>query len=163
MALTGTTVTVLWVTQIDDVRRGLEGRYATARDRLERTLESLGVTPTRDEPPNSFCPGQHGLSAEGKLVGLAQRVRADVAVVAGLIVIDDHDAIATVLADVYDALDVPFDPASVGSLERAGGEADPDAVIATVERAFLEETAATRVEAATLRSDDETATSSRTL
>ena len=85
---------------------------------------TVGVDASEGEPPDSFCPGTHSLQADGKVVGIAQRVRQDVALTAGLVVVRDHDAVAAVLSPVYDALGVPFDPASVGSVARAGGTVD---------------------------------------
>ena len=78
-----------------------------------------------------------------KLAGLAQRVRTDVAVVAGVLLVRDHDEIAGVLAPVYEALAVPFDPESVGGVALAGGESDPERVVAAVERALVGNRAAT--------------------
>src|SRR5699024_7314510 len=43
-----------------------------------------------------------------------------------------------VLAPVYRALDVPFDPASVGSVEGADGESEPAIVADEIERALVE-------------------------
>ena len=62
-----------------------------------------------------FCPGAHSLRADGKLVGIAQRVRQDVAFTAGIAVVRDHGPIGNVLSPVYDALGVPFHPESGGA------------------------------------------------
>jgi len=43
-----------------------------------------------------------------------------------------------VLDPVYDALGVAFDPETVGSVAAAGGESDPDAVVAAVEAALVD-------------------------
>ena len=53
-------------------------------------------------------------------------------------VVRDHDAIADVLVPVYSALGVPFDPDSVGSVARAGGDGDPKAVVEAVGAALVE-------------------------
>lgn len=74
----------------------------------------------------------------GKLVGLAQRVTGEAALVAGIVVTRDHGEIASVLDPVYDALGVPFDPGSVGSVARAGGNGDPGAVARAVEAVLVE-------------------------
>jgi len=79
----------------------------------------------------------HSLQAEGKLVGIAQRVRHDAALVSGLVVVRDHGDIATVLDLVYDALDVAFDPTSVGSVAKAGGPSDPAVVINKLEDSLV--------------------------
>ena len=121
---------------VADPRGGLGDRYERTLGALQDALSDLGVDASRGEPPDSFCPGTHSLQAAGKLVGLAQRVRQNVALVAGVLTVQDHAAVARVLDPVYDALGVPFDPDSVGSLARAGGETDRDAVQRTVEAAL---------------------------
>lgn len=134
VAMSGTTVGFTWGTPIEDVRRGLDDRYATVRARVARALRDLGVEVTPGEPPDSFCPGRHALSAGGKVVGLAQRVTTGAATVSGVVLTTDHAAIAGVLAPVYAALDLAFDPDTVGSVARAGGRADPEGVVEALER-----------------------------
>jgi len=117
-------------TGIDD-REGIGERYDRVSGAVQRALDAVGVDGREGEPPDSFCPGAHSLQADGKLVGIAQRVRQDVALTAGIVVVRDHVAIGDVLAPVYGALDVPFDPDSVGSVRRAGG--DPAGVVDALE------------------------------
>ena len=124
VAYTGTTLSFLRVEPIDDPRGGIEDRYDRAVDDVRSALIAVGVDAERGEPPASFCPGDHSLSATGKIVGIAQHVRRDVASVAGVILVSDRTEIATVLEDVYGALDVPFDPTSVGSVAAAGGNVE---------------------------------------
>ena len=133
VAYTGTTVAFARTEPVADLREGLDDRYERATAAVERALGRLGVDAERGEPPDSFCPGTHSLRAGGKLAGIAQRVQQDAAVVAGVLVVADREGIAAVLDDVYGALGVAFDAASVGSVEQAGGDADPETVVATVE------------------------------
>jgi lipoate-protein ligase A len=131
VAYTGATLAVVHADPDAD-RTAIQSRYETATERFQQALTSLGVDAREGEPDGAFCPGTHSLQAEGKLVGLAQRVRRSVAITAGVVVVRDHDAIGTALDPVYDALGVDFDPASVGSVAAAGGPTDPDAVAAAV-------------------------------
>ncbi|MEF8775328.1 MAG: lipoate--protein ligase family protein [Haloarculaceae archaeon] len=135
VAFTGNTLAFALVRPADELRTGIGERYEAALEDLTAALEACGVAPDRGEPPGSFCPGSHSLSADGKVAGLAQRVRADVASVAGVVVARDDDAIATVLDTVYDTLDIPFDPNSVGSVAGAGG--DPFTLRTAVEDALV--------------------------
>lgn len=116
-------------------RDGIDARYDRVTGAVRNALAAVGVQASEGEPADSFCPGTHSLQADGKLVGLAQRVRQDVALTAGIVVVADHEALAAVLAPVYDALAVPFDPGSVGSVARAGG--DPDGVLDALERELV--------------------------
>ncbi|MDS0261624.1 lipoate--protein ligase family protein [Haloarcula sp. S1CR25-12] len=124
VAYTGNTVAFALAEPPDQGRRGIATRYDRVAAAVRRALETVGVDASEGEPPDSFCPGAHSLQATGKLVGIAQRVRQDVALTAGVVVVRDHAAIAAVLDPVYDALGVPFDPDSVGSVVRAGGDSD---------------------------------------
>lgn len=130
VAYTGDTVAFLRATPAVDERTGIADRYEAATATCEAALAELGVDARRGEPDEAWCPGSHSLSAGGrKVVGLAQRVAAGVALVGGCVIAADHAAVADVLEPVYDALDVPFDPASVGSAARAGGPTEPQAVL----------------------------------
>lgn len=133
VAYTGSTLAFALAHPVEDMRKGMEDRYDHATDRVQRALWRVGAPVQRGEPANSFCPGRHSLSCRGKLVGIAQRVRSDSALVSGIVVVDGHEEIATVLEPVYAALDSSFDPGSVGSVARAGGRAVSHTVAREIE------------------------------
>jgi lipoate-protein ligase A len=157
VAYTGTTVAFALAVPTDAARSrgGLDDRYDDATTRVVRALRSLGVPARRGEPPDSFCPGDHSVQAHGKLCGLAQRVRREAALVSGVVVVADHDEIAAVLGPVYEALSVPFDPDSVGSVARAGGPADPARVVAALKSAFVGDPDRRVADASSLAGDSE--------
>ncbi|MFC5367705.1 lipoate--protein ligase family protein [Salinirubrum litoreum] len=136
VAYTGTTVAFAHAVPVDG-RDGIDARYDAATETVLDALRGLGVDARPGEPPASFCPGAHSIQSDGKLVGIAQRVRQDAALVSGIVVVADEAEIAAVLTPVYEALDVAFDPASVGSVAGAGGPADPVRVARVVESAFV--------------------------
>jgi len=148
VAYTGSTLSFGVAVPTGEGRGSIESRYDVAVGTLRDALRDLGADVVRGEPPESFCPGDHSLriagdaetEAGGKVAGLAQRVRADAALVAGVLVVStaDPEAIAGVTEPVYDALGVPFDPGSVGSVADAGGPDDPDRVARAVEDAFVD-------------------------
>jgi lipoate-protein ligase A len=137
VAYTESTLAFARAMPVGDARTGLAERYEATAERVRRALASVGVAARAGEPPGSFCPGSHSLRAAGKLVGIAQRVRTDAALVAGCVVVADRTALADVLAAVYDALDRPFDPESVGSVAAAGGPVEPERVRAALERELV--------------------------
>jgi lipoate-protein ligase A len=138
VAYTGTTVAFVRTQQITDPRQGLSDRYDPMVEALGNALDTLDVDAQAGEPDRSFCPGAHSLQAEGKLVGVAQRVTKDVSLVSGIVVVRDHEQIGRVLQEIYAALDIPFDPTTVGSVAKAGGPADPQATIDAVSDALLD-------------------------
>lgn len=143
VAFTGNTVAFASVEPVGDARTGIQQRYDDAAATIEQALADLGVDVSEGEPDGSFCPGTHSLSATGKIVGLAQRVHRDAAVVSGIVVVCDHEAVGSVLDPLYEALDIEFDPTTVGSVARAGGPGDPSRVTRQVEDALVDQPAPT--------------------
>jgi len=117
-------------------------RYDRAVETVIGALRELGADVTAGEPPASFCPGDHSVrvAGGGKLSGIAQRVRADAALVAGCVLVAPSDAraVAAVSDPVYDALGVPFDPETVGCVAAAGGPSGPNRVARALEDAFVD-------------------------
>lgn len=151
VAYTGSTVAFAVGVPIEQDRRDIESRYREATSTLIRALESVDATVSRGEPSGSFCPGEHSVRGDGKIAGIAQRVRRESALVGGCVISlrVDERAVSNVLEPVYAALGRSFDPTSVGSVERAGGPADVGRVIDSIEEAFIgdRETTATRAAA----------------
>lgn len=137
VAYTGRTVAFCRIEPLADMREGMTARYDAAIEDLCGALADLGAPLDRGEPEGAFCPGSHSLSAGGKVVGLAQRVRRGAATVAGICLVADRGPVADVLESVYAALDVPFERSSVGSVVRAGGPDDPERVARAIERALV--------------------------
>ncbi|UPV76061.1 lipoate--protein ligase family protein [Halorussus limi] len=137
VAYTGNTVAFAKVVPLEDMRVGMDERYEATTRAVQRALWRLGVPASRGEPEASFCPGDYSLRSGGKLVGIAQRVRKNAALVSGVVVVRDHEEIAAVLDPVYVALDLPFDRDSVGSIAAAGGASDPEKVARTVEELLV--------------------------
>lgn len=152
VAYTGATVAFARIEPIGDTRTGIRDRYSRTTTDVQVALSRLGVHARPGEPDGAFCPGSHSLRAEGKIVGIAQRVQRGVSLTAGIVITRDHADIAGVLDPVYGALDVPFDPDAVGSVARAGGNDDPETVARTLERALVGDPAG-KVRVEQVRSD----------
>ncbi|WP_224267811.1 lipoate--protein ligase family protein [Haloprofundus salinisoli] len=150
VAYTGATLAFAHACPVKNMRRGLDERYDDAVSTVIRALETVGVDADRGEPPESFCPGAHSVQCDGKIAGIAQRVRKGSALVSGCVLVADHEEISRVLEPVYAALSVPFDPESVGSVAHAGGDGDAEKVARALEAAFVgDEAAVERVESVT--------------
>ncbi|USZ71666.1 lipoate--protein ligase family protein [Natronosalvus halobius] len=128
---------------VADFRRGTDERYERLTADVESALAALGVEPIRGEPDDSFCPGAHSLSLEAggtrrKVVGIAQRVTSDAALVSGILLVEASNEIRDVLEAVYDALEVAFDPKSVGGVTD-GSAVSPERVRRVLESALVGE------------------------
>lgn len=117
---------------------GLEGthrRFELAAATLVAALRDLGVDARLGSVPGEYCPGDYSVNLGGrrKLAGFAQRVRGRRFTLGANVTVGDPAPLRAVLRDVYAALDLPFDPDSVGA---TGG--DPDAVANALRRAYSE-------------------------
>lgn len=137
VAYTGTTVSFVHVDTVRNKRAGLTDRYDRIADQLRLALDAVGIDADRGEPDAAFCPGSHSLSAEGKIVGLAQRVRRNAALTAGIVIPCDREELVDILEPVYAHLQIPFDPDAVGSVRHAGSSASPGDVRSAVEEALV--------------------------
>ena len=142
VAYTGRTLAFAHAVPVADDDRSIADRYELTTEVVLAALRGLGAGVAAGEPPAAFCPGDHSVRVAdgGKISGLAQRVRADAALIAGCVVVrsDDARAIAGITAPVYDALAVPFDPNTVGSVAAAGGPEDLQRVALALETAFVD-------------------------
>ncbi|OVE83819.1 lipoyl protein ligase domain-containing protein [Natronolimnobius baerhuensis] len=142
---------------VADFRRGTDERYERVTRAVVSGLSEAGIDLERGEPDGSFCPGAHSLSArpkatdaadsQQKLVGIAQRVRNDAAITAGIVLVDSRQVLATVLESVYADLEVPFRPATVGTIADASGDAevDHDHLRETLEAALIGDESETHI------------------
>ena len=114
---------------------GMHDRFAASGERLAGALRTLGVDSRVGRVPDEFCPGDFTVNARGavKLVGTAQRVVRHASLLAASVVVHDARSIREVLRDVYEALELSWDP------HTAGGVADEVPVtVDDVERAVLD-------------------------
>lgn len=97
---------------------GQERRFAQFGHRFADLLRQQGIDARVGAVPGEYCPGAHSINARGtsKLVGTAQRVLRTAWLFSSLVVVGDQEPVRKVLTRVYGALDLPFDPSSVGSL-----------------------------------------------
>jgi len=100
-------------------RGGIEGvrrRFEHVSAWIVGALRGLGVDARVGEVPGEYCAGRWSVNLGGrvKLAGLAQRVARGGWTVGAAIVCEDVEPVRAVLVDVYAALGLPFDPATVG-------------------------------------------------
>ena len=71
--------------------------------------------------PGEYCPGDYSVNVGGrrKVAGLAQRVRGRRYLIGINLTVGDAQPLRAVLTDVYAALGLAFDPATVGEVGKA--------------------------------------------
>jgi octanoyl-[GcvH]:protein N-octanoyltransferase len=101
----------------DPPREGIEARFAAMAGRLRDALGAIGVDARIGEVPGEYCPGAWSVNARGrvKIAGIGQRLLRRAAHTGGVVVVDDAPAIRGVLRDVQAAMDLGWEPATVGA------------------------------------------------
>ena len=112
----------------EDLGRGIRERYDEAAALVLGALSRVGLTAEVGEVRDEFCPGDHSVRVGGwedgmKLCGIAQRLTNRATSVGGIVLVEGEEGLAQVLVKVYEALQLPFRPGSVGSARRAGSGA----------------------------------------
>lgn len=105
----------------DDPRRGMTERFEVVADALVEVLGGLGLQAQAGELPREYCPGQHSVNATSpagtsKVAGTAQRQTRRAYLVSALLVVDGSAQLRAVTTDVYAALGLDLDPATVGAV-----------------------------------------------
>lgn len=114
---------------------GLQERFRHSAETLAEALRDVGVDSRVGRIAGEFCPGEYTVSARGevKLVGSAQRVLRHASLLAASIAVTDAAALRAVLEDVYEALELEWDPATAGGVANEAA-----ATIEQVERAIVD-------------------------
>ena len=112
------TIAVSWAIPDPRAREGIRPRFEALAGIVAQALRELGVDARIGEVPGEYCPGEHSVNARGrtKLMGVGQRIVDGAAHVGGVIVVEGTEPIREVLRPVYFALDIEWDPATVGSV-----------------------------------------------
>jgi octanoyl-[GcvH]:protein N-octanoyltransferase len=106
---------------------GMHERFAATGSLLADALRCLGVDARVGPVPSEFCPGEFTVNARGavKLVGTAQRVLRHASLLAASVAVSGAERLRAVLVDVYAALELDWDPATVGAVgDEAGVSVD---------------------------------------
>lgn len=110
-----------------DAMIGHQDRFVHFGQLYARALQRVGVQATVGELAGEYCAGEysvHGVpdaksrtSVPVKLVGTAQRVIAGAWLFSSVFVISDSAPIRAVLDEVYQKMQIPMDPATVGAAD----------------------------------------------
>jgi lipoate-protein ligase A len=110
----------------DEPRAGIHDRFRRTAERLARALATLGVDARVGEIAGEYCPGRYSVNARGaaKLAGIGQRVIAGGSHTGVVLVLEGEERINEVLAPVYAALALDWEPAVTGSVRSEAPGAD---------------------------------------
>jgi octanoyl-[GcvH]:protein N-octanoyltransferase len=116
-----------------DPKQGIHDRFEATATLIARALRRLGVDGRVGEVAGEYCPGRWSVNAAGarKLAGTGQRVVAGGSHTGAVVVVDGAERVRDVLELAYEALELEWDPRTVGSVEHelpGGGAALWDAV-----------------------------------
>lgn len=97
---------------------GIRERFAAEAERQAQALRGLGVDARVGEVPGEYCPGEYTVNARGatKLIGAAQRIIRGGWMLSSVVVVSSGTGFRAVLEDVYAALDLAWDPRTVGAV-----------------------------------------------
>jgi lipoate-protein ligase A len=140
-----------------DATSGIQDRFAAEAESQARALRGLGVDARVGTVPGEYCPGEFSVNARGqrKLIGAAQRIIRGAWLFSSVVVVDGSAQLRAVLEDIYAALALDWNPASVGAIvdERVGA-----VTVSAIQDALLSAVAARyRLVPARLSADDLTA------
>jgi octanoyl-[GcvH]:protein N-octanoyltransferase len=101
-----------------DAKRDIHGRFEATATLIARALRTLGADARLGEVPGEYCPGRWSVNAAGarKLAGIGQRVVAGGSHTGAVIVVDGAERIRAVLEPVYAALELRWEPRTVGAV-----------------------------------------------
>ena len=104
---------------------GQRRRFEAFAEIYANAFKRLGVDAQVGPIPGEYCPGDHSVhglpTAESprnypvKLVGTAQRVVSGAWLFSSVFVVEDSEPLRQVLDAVYQAMEVPMDPTTVGA------------------------------------------------
>ena len=131
------TIAFAWTIPDPRPHAGVLRRFEESADIMASALVRLGIDARVGEVPGEYCPGRYSVNARRrkKLMGVGQRLTSSAAHVGGVVVVGESRRVRDILLPVYDALQLDWDPTTVGSIEDEVGNIP----VGEVERAILDE------------------------
>ena len=108
-----------------DAMFGFRKRFEYFGEFFTRMLQALGVDAAVGEIPDEYCAGEYSVHAvltpehRIKLAGTAQRVVKGAWLFSTSLVVERAQPVREVLTDVYQSLELPLDPTTVGAVDDA--------------------------------------------
>lgn len=128
-----------------DAMFGFRKRFEYFGELFTSMLGRLGVDAGIGEIPDEYCAGEYSVHAilkpehRIKLAGTAQRVVKGAWLFSTSLVVENAAPVRDVLVDVYESLQLPLDPATVGAVEDAAPGVTVEDVIDELQLAYEHE------------------------
>jgi lipoate-protein ligase A len=131
------TLALAWASPAERPVAGTRERFQQLAGIVTEALRGLGVDARVGEVAGEYCPGAWSVNARGrtKLAGIGQRLISGGAHVGAVIVVQGSELLRSALEPAYAALELDWDPATVGSVE----DEVPGATLDDVEAALVAE------------------------
>ena len=96
----------------------IETRFRELTELTTGALSDLGVAVEVGELPDEYCPGRFSVHLKGgpKIAGIAQRIVKGASLTAAVVVVSAGPSLREAVSEIYSALDLPLDPATVGAI-----------------------------------------------
>lgn len=112
------TIAFAWVIPDGTPRAHVHERFEVLSEIVAGALGRLGIDARVGPVPGEYCCGDFSVNARGrhKLMGVGQRLVSNAGYIGGVVVVGDSERLREVLVAVYQALDLDWDPTTVGSV-----------------------------------------------
>ncbi|MCW3046525.1 MAG: lipoate--protein ligase family protein [Solirubrobacterales bacterium] len=121
-----------------DIAEGVRERFDAMAAAVADVVRGLGLDARVGAVPGEYCPGEHSVNIAGalKVAGAAQRVVRGAAMVSVVLVVGSGGRLREAVARIYEALELPVDPAVTGSLRDVAPALEVDDVITALRERF---------------------------
>jgi len=108
-----------WTIPASDPRSGIKSRFSLLTDLMVAAFARIGIEGEVGQVPGEYCPGDHSVHHDGriKLMGVGQRLARGAAHIGGVVMVTNSALAREALIPVYEALQLDWNPATVGALQ----------------------------------------------
>jgi lipoate-protein ligase A len=111
------TLAFSWMVPDPDPRSHIKDRYLNLSRLMVAAFDRLGISAAVGQVEGEYCPGEYSVHVQGrKVMGVGQRLARRAVHVGGVISVTNGALLRRVLVPVYEALDLPWNPATAGAL-----------------------------------------------
>jgi lipoate-protein ligase A len=113
------TLAFTWTIPDPEPQISITPRFKELAEIMAEALRALGIEAQVGEVAGEYCPGAYSVNARNqkKIVGVGQRVARGAAHLGGVMVVNGSQTVRDILVPVYEAMDLPWNPQTTGSIE----------------------------------------------